>query len=1171
MSDKLPIPKNEKERLKALEGYNIMDSFDEEEFDRLTKLASLICEVPIALVSLVDGNRQWFKSKVGLDAPETPRDISFCQYAIVGDEVFQVEDARQDVRFKDNPLVTGAPGIKFYAGYPLMDPDGFALGTLCVIDREPKKLDATQLIALELLSKEVVSQIVSRKRKFEREKLEKLFNASLDMICIAGADGFFKKVNPAFSNILSWAEEDLLGKPFFDFFHPDDIASSIEAFEQLGKGAKLVGFKNRCRTKNGKYLVINWHANPDPETGEMYAIGRDVTEEISKSEDISNLFNFQNTVLDGADYSIIATELDGTISVFNKGAQSLLGYSKEEVVGKTSPAIFHDLDEIVERSKVLSKELKTIVEPGFGVFIEKAKLGKPDANEWTYISKSGKRIPVEISVTALYNSKKEITGYLGIGKNLTESKKRIAEIEQLKNALDESAIVAITNQKGIIEFANDKFCEISKYEREELIGKDHRILNSGFHSDKFMKNLWSTIKSGKIWKGEIKNKNKNGDFYWVDTTIVPFLDSDNKPDQYVAIRHDITKQKKLEHELDAELSAINGSVLRVELNINGNILSSNEDFQSLIGYGKDELSEMHHFDLIKEKEETYKLFWSKLMQGENQKGVFKRYKKDDTPIWIRGSYIPVKNQNNEVVKVIKIAYDVTENELTKLKLEKAVEIAEHATKAKDEFLANMSHEIRTPMNAIVGFTELLNSTETTREQQNYIDSIQTAGRSLLTIINDILDFAKIESGMLTFSESTFLINDVVSHTKKTLASLANKKGLKFQFYTDSDIVLPIVADEGRLTQVLTNLIGNAIKFTEKGKVEIFTSLTEETENDYKIKFTVKDTGIGINKDKINAIFNRFQQAEEYTTRKFGGTGLGLSISRKIIELMGGELEVESEFGVGSEFYFTLKFTKSKESSPKVVAEEEIQNRLFSGNKILLIEDNELNQILVKNFLNKENIELVIANKGKEGVDELLKEGSNYDLVLMDLQMPIMSGYEAATFIRKKVKSTIPIIAMTAHSLVGEKSKCLELGMNEYISKPYTKHELITKIGKFIEVKDESLKTVNSSDSKTISKLKELSGGDVDFMKEMIAIFLRNGKKDVDALVFAINKQDEVEINHLAHKLKSSFGMFDLNKGYTILNRIELKKYKNQEELLMLIEELTRIVEITFNELKHIKI
>ena len=278
MSDKLPVPKNEKERLKALDGYDIMDSLDEAEFDRLTKLASLICGVPIALVSLVDENRQWFKSKVGLDAPETPRDISFCQYAIVGDELFQVEDATKDKRFKDNPLVTDAPDIKFYAGYPLLDPNGFALGTLCVIDRKPKKLDANEIIALELLSQEVVSQIVSRKNKLERNELDKLFEVSVDMICVAGVDGFFKKINPAFSNILGWSDKDLLGKPFFDLIHPEDLTATKKIVKEISKGVIVTDFKNRFRTKNGDYLLINWHANPDPETGKMYSIGRDVTE-----------------------------------------------------------------------------------------------------------------------------------------------------------------------------------------------------------------------------------------------------------------------------------------------------------------------------------------------------------------------------------------------------------------------------------------------------------------------------------------------------------------------------------------------------------------------------------------------------------------------------------------------------------------------------------------------------------------------------------------------------------------------------------------------------------------------------------------------------------------------------------------------------------------------------
>ncbi|MEY3416655.1 MAG: hypothetical protein RL711_10 [Bacteroidota bacterium] len=282
------LPENEKKRVEALKSYKVLDTLPEEEFDRLTELASAICGVPITLVSLLDSERQWFKSKVGLDAPETPKDISFCQFAILGTEPFIVEDASKDERFKNNPLVTGAPDIRFYAGAPLIDPDGFALGTLCVIDRVPRHLDENQVRALTILAKEVISQLVARKEQLEKNKFQSLFNLSLDLICIANTDGFFKKVNPAFQEVLGWNEDELLGKPFVDFIHPDDLGPTLEVVAQLSGGAKLVNFINRYLTKSGVYKSISWTANPDIESGDMYAIGRDFEERILIEHEIKS-------------------------------------------------------------------------------------------------------------------------------------------------------------------------------------------------------------------------------------------------------------------------------------------------------------------------------------------------------------------------------------------------------------------------------------------------------------------------------------------------------------------------------------------------------------------------------------------------------------------------------------------------------------------------------------------------------------------------------------------------------------------------------------------------------------------------------------------------------------------------------------------------------------------
>jgi signal transduction histidine kinase/CheY-like chemotaxis protein len=456
------------------------------------------------------------------------------------------------------------------------------------------------------------------------------------------------------------------------------------------------------------------------------------------------------------------------------------------------------------------------------------------------------------------------------------------------------------------------------------------------------------------------------------------------------------------------------------------------------------------YDLvIEEHRDLFIAFNERICSGKQESLIFNLIGLNGTERIMETFAGPYKLTNGEIAHLA-ITNDITQriNAEKELKIRKDL-IEASSRLAKDDFLANMSHEIRTPMNAILGFTELIDTTDTSEEQQEYLDLIKTASRNLLTIVNDILDFSKIESGEITFNEIPFCINDTLSKTKKMMSTLASDKGLKLQFYTDTDIKHEILGDEVRLNQVLINLISNAIKFTEKGKIEVFTSLLNETDSSYNLEFSIKDTGIGIPEDKLIDIFDRFKQAEKYTTRKYGGTGLGLSISKKIIAALNGILEAESTLGKGSKFSFSIQFPKSKTQYIKEKVNISRAETKISGSTILLIEDNQLNQLLVKKILIPEGVNLTIASDGKEGVDLISNATVKFDVILMDLQMPIMNGYEATIHIRKKLKSNVPIIAMTAHSLIGEKKKCLDLSMDEYISKPHTKEELITKISKYI--------------------------------------------------------------------------------------------------------------------------
>lgn len=375
--------------------------------------------------------------------------------------------------------------------------------------------------------------------------------------------------------------------------------------------------------------------------------------------------------------------------------------------------------------------------------------------------------------------------------------------------------------------------------------------------------------------------------------------------------------------------------------------------------------------------------------------------------------------------------------------------AEDAAVIKEQFMANMSHEIRTPMNAIIGFNNRLSKTPLNPEQKEYVSAVQSSGENLLTIVNDILDFSKIEAGMVRIESIEFNLHELLKSVSNMFFVQAKEKGVLLQLHVLENVPQLIIGDPTRLTQILINLIGNALKFTGNGNIDILVETLNQDEKNIQLQFKVKDTGIGISKDKLPEIFNRFTQAKSDTSRIYGGTGLGLSIVKKLLELQNGIITVASEKDKGSVFTFTIPYKK-----PKIVVEAhdgltKKNKKIITKNKarVLVAEDNILNQKLAGFMLNDWGIGYDICSNGKQAIEKL--ENNDYQLILMDIQMPEMNGYETTEFIRKQLNIKVPIIAMTAHALPDEKTKCLSFGMTDHISKPINETELYNLITKYI--------------------------------------------------------------------------------------------------------------------------
>jgi CheY-like chemotaxis protein/HPt (histidine-containing phosphotransfer) domain-containing protein len=465
-------------------------------------------------------------------------------------------------------------------------------------------------------------------------------------------------------------------------------------------------------------------------------------------------------------------------------------------------------------------------------------------------------------------------------------------------------------------------------------------------------------------------------------------------------------------------------------------------------------------------------------------------------------------------------------------------LAEESAKSKSDFVANMSHELRTPLGIILGFTDLVKKTTLSPEQKEYIDAISSSGKSLLSIINDILDLSKLDAGKFIIESVPFNIPDLLHDIQAMFASKAKKKNLELTCTVDEALHGYVSGDPMRLTQILVNLIGNAIKFTEKGGVYINCAAMPAKENELLIKFTIRDTGMGIAADKAASIFERFTQADSNITRTHGGTGLGLAITKQLIELQGGDITLKSQDGIGAEFIFTLPFAIPDQQH--TTAQQELPEDLNFGSieNILVVDDNLFNQKLATNILQNNGFKVTVAGNGSRALDILKIQA--FDIILMDIQMPVMDGYKATQLIREMHIDT-PVIAMTAHALAGEKEKCIHAGMNDYLSKPFTEKDLLVKIARW-----NNSRTATGAGTKKIidlSFLLDQTKNNRSFILEMISLFKQENPKETAKLKEAIGKTDYPEIYSATHSIRNTTGFFGINKliGNELLTMEKLAK------------------------------
>ncbi|MBZ5576327.1 MAG: PAS domain S-box protein [Acidobacteriia bacterium] len=756
---------------------------------------------------------------------------------------------------------------------------------------------------------------------------------------------------------------------------------------------------------------------------------------------------------------IIARALDGLIISWNPAAERMFGYTAPEVIGRKMEALI-PLDRVDEEAEVLGRV-------GRGETFQNL--------ETVRRRKDGTLVEVSLTVSPVYDEGGRVIAASKIARDVTAQRRAyrqmteaLLEITQLKDALDEHALLEVTNIDGAIIYANDKFCEVSKYAREDLIGQNHRLVNSGHHSKVFFEELWRTIAEGKVWKGEVKNRAKDGSTYWVQTTIVPSLDANGKPRRYVVIRTDITEQKlaaealmkqgeeqeraKMSYReqagvLQRILNSIADGV--IVANADGKAVLFNEPAEVMLGLGPVETPPERW-------SEEYGIFLpdmvtpypprdlplARAIRGEavDHAEVFVRNAKRPEGVWLSAWARPLHEEHKGASAGILVIRDISDAKRAEKAAQTALE-AEAANRAKSEFLSRMSHELRTPLNAILGFAQILELDNLPEDHRESVDQILKGGRHLLTLVDEVLDIARIESGRLTLSTEPVLAHEAVETAVSLIQPLAAQKGILLRIQPSPCWREYVLADRPRLQQVLLNLLSNAVKYNlEGGRVTVSGAYSRPG----RLRLEVRDTGTGIPAGKVGLLFRPFERLGAESTG-IQGTGIGLVLSRRLAEAMGGTLDFETEVGVGSTFWVELPLHED----PITAYDRLAGSRPFEApvcvpeaKVILYVEDNPSNTLLMERILaNRSDIKLVSAGQGRLGVE--LAHHHQPRLILLDLHLPDLPGDEVLRVLQADPQTAhIPVAMITADAMPAQGVRLRAAGAQAFFSKPLDVKELL---------------------------------------------------------------------------------------------------------------------------------
>ena len=951
----------------------------------------------------------------------------------------------------------------------------------------PIKNSVGEATAISVILRDITERREAEQRIQEsEERFRKVFELAPVGICVAGPETQYIKVNQAFCRMVGYSEQEVLAKSWTELCHPDDLAVALKGKDALwGGSAELLDEKRRYIHRDGTVVWTQVRVSivKASDGRPLYSVVHveDITERRRADEALRGAQEFSQATIDALSSNICVLDESGTIIAVNRAWREFAEANRKEDRGihEGSAADNEGICEGVNYLEVCDQatgpEAKEAVEFASGIravlrgdqvqYSREYSCHSPNEQRW-FMSR--------VTRFDINGLARVVVAHI----NITERKRSeqaLAESEVRFRSMADScpSILWVSDKEGNLEFINKECRQFFAAASSEMKAAEWQSLIHPDDAPEYVRVFNCAAMDHKPFSAEVRVRRGDGEWRFLGSNAQPRLSPSSEYIGHIGLSADITERKlnkqarEFQHSLIRTIQEVALDGILVVDN-EGNVLSHNERLFEVWQIPPSEIPRPLRAATLGAP--IPPLLSASLERVRDPECYLRRARElyadpdaiDECEVELKDGRTlerystSLRNEHGRYLARAWFFRDITERKRYEQELIRAQEGAEAANRAKSRFLANMSHEIRTPMNGVIGMNQLLLETDLTAEQRKYVQVAQTSGRTLLALIDNILDLSKIEAGKITLEKRSMDLQQTIADVLLLVQPQLNAKSLQVNSFVSPDLPSMLKGDALRLRQILTNLMANAVKFTERGEVTLKAELVCEGNGLLTVRFAVSDTGIGMRQDQVNSLFSAFVQADASTTRKYGGTGLGLAISKQLVELMGGKIGVNSQDGHGSTFWFTAVFesapaderTSAGEPAESLV-ELRLKTRIENGEKILVVEDNLTNQLVVLAQLQKLGYKAEAVSNGAEAV-EAVKRGS-FDLVLMDCEMPVVDGYEATRQIRTSLQSKIPIVSLTADVTSSARERCLSAGMNGYLSKPLELPQLAKMLDRWMPV------------------------------------------------------------------------------------------------------------------------